>query len=409
MQNKLKKFSIAASTVAVSASTAMLTVPQLSEPGYVEYNTKTQEIRYVESNSVKAFASNMVSDKIVEKNVVYSVPKPINKAFAEKKKVVTDYPILFSIFEEVFKYINLSCVRQPAPTPPPPVPPAPPTPEPTPGPDNEVMDWGYAKIYAADANAKVDSSVVGVCFIDTGVDLNHPDLKGKIKGAVSFVPGESPQDVFGHGTHIAGVIAATTGNKLGVKGVSKAFIYSAKVLSQDGSGDIPWIVSGLKWCAQQPGVKVISGSLGSSEESAIMKSAIGTIASKGIIQTYAAGNESQPVLSYPARHAIDFETVVAVTATRTDDMRATFSNYELRVPTIGAPGTNIYSTVPVGGCSLCDDGSGYAKMSGTSMATPHIAGVLALMIAAGKSTLVGDQVKDPTIMIRVNALKTVTN
>ena len=408
MENKLKKFTIAASSVAISASTAMVTVPQLSYPGYVQYDTKTQELEYVESNPVKAFGMSLVTDKIIEKNVVYKIPKPIKNVEALAKK--EEYPVTVKFLAEIIKLLGsaMSCIQQPKDPVPPPVPPAPPSPEPVPGTDEEIADWGVLKIKALEAALKVDASNVGVCIIDTGIDLNHPDLRSRIVGSASFVPGENAQDYFGHGTHVAGVIGAAKDNKIGIKGVSNAKLYSAKVLSKEGYGDIPWIVNGIKWCRNQPGVKVISGSLGSDEYSSILHTVVRETAAMGIYQTYAAGNESQPTLGYPARHAADVTGVVAVTATRTDDMRATFSNYEVSITTIGAPGTNIYSTVPMGGCVLCEDGSGYMKMNGTSMATPHVAGVLAMMIAAGYNTLVGDTVKDATIGVRVNALKTVS-
>jgi thermitase len=230
--------------------------------------------------------------------------------------------------------------------------------------------WGAAGLgtFPATGGAKVG-------IVDTGIQLNHPDLSGKVASADcggrgfggSIVTGKC-NDGNGHGTHVSGTIAAKANNNQGVAGVSfNSPLAMCRALNRVGVGSTNTVANCIIWLHDR-GAEVISMSLGGGDSSTL-KAAVdyawdGGSASGSVIVA-AAGNNGNSTLSYPAAYG----NVVSVAATDDEDKRASFSNANSDVE-IAAPGVDILSTWK---------GSGYMTISGTSMATPHVAGVAALI------------------------------
>jgi subtilisin family serine protease len=254
--------------------------------------------------------------------------------------------------------------------------------------------------------AKIDGSPdqmnVDIAIIDTGVDASHPDLNvhksidcRNATTASACVTGGS--DGNGHGTHVAGTAAAID-NGQGVVGVSPgARIWSVKVLDDNGSGRLSWVIAGVNWVTENASaVEVANMSLGCECISSALDTAITNSVAAGITYVVAAGNMSKDASTFsPANHP-DVITVSAMVDTDgkcggqgpstnygSDDTFASFSNFGQAVD-IAAPGVSIYSTYK---------GGNYATMSGTSMASPHVAGAAALYKVANPSASPG-QIKD---------------
>jgi subtilisin family serine protease len=240
--------------------------------------------------------------------------------------------------------------------------PAPPAPKP------EQMDWGVDKIEADLSWSLSKGNCIKVAVIDTGIDLTHPDLKDNIAGGVSFVSyTTSPNDDNGHGTHVAGIIGAAD-NDIGVIGVGPEIdLFAVKVLNRKGSGYFSDIIAGIDWCTTN-GIQVINMSLGASSGSTALHDAVINAKTAGIVIVAAAGNSGGSVI-YPAA----YDEVIAVGATDKNDVIATFSSRGSQLDLV-APGVSIYSTYK---------GGSYATLSGTSMASPHVAGAAALLIGKG--------------------------
>jgi subtilisin family serine protease/subtilase family serine protease len=236
------------------------------------------------------------------------------------------------------------------------------------------------------------SPSVVVAVIDTGIDYNHPDLASRFGGGYNYVSGNfDPLDDHGHGTHVAGTIAAGLENLTGspataegVVGVApQARILAYKVCAGDGTCTDAAVIAAIGR-AVADGAKVINMSLGASEYSQALADAVQAAWSAGVVIVAGAGNDGTTSPFYPA--ALD--NVVAVGAFDEEHRRASFSNYGSWVD-ISAPGSNILSTYPL---SKCEEAATpgeigcYAWLSGTSMATPHVAGAAALLWARGDVT-----------------------
>jgi subtilisin len=205
-----------------------------------------------------------------------------------------------------------------------------------------------------------------VWVIDTGIDLDHPDLNVDRQRSISFLTGKTADDESGHGTHVAGIIGALN-NGFGVTGIaSGATLVSLRVLDAEGDGKVSTILQAINHVYRngQPG-DVVNMSLGGEGISASLERAIRQTADRGIFFAIAAGNEKKSVSSLsPAR--VDHANVFTVSAMDRSEQFASFSNYGPEVD-VCAYGVRIPSTYKNGQ---------YATLSGTSMATPHVAGLL---------------------------------
>lgn len=228
-------------------------------------------------------------------------------------------------------------------------------------------NWGMAWAGLDQLRELARGQTIKVAGIDTGVDANHPTLTN-LKDAADFTGSRyGPADRHGHGTHISGTIGATD-PRIGVFPLGIE-LYHGKGLGDSGSGSGAEIQSAMQWAASQ-GCVVISMSLGSSGEDTRITGFMKELAEAGVWIVAAAGNSggNTPNVDWPGRS----EHCVSVAALNPDFSVASFSSAGAKIDTSG-PGVNIWS---------CRPGGGYQQMSGTSMATPWIAGVLALYRAA---------------------------
>jgi subtilisin family serine protease len=240
------------------------------------------------------------------------------------------------------------------------------------GPQAQIP-WGVQRVGAPQAWAKTQGAGAAVAVIDTGIDATHPDLAGQVVGGINILDPQHPdnwKDDEGHGTHVAGTIAAA-GLNGGYAGVApKAKLYAVKVLDKDGNGNYSDVIAGIEW-AMDHGVKIANMSLGADEGSDPLHNAVKAALAKGMIIIAAAGNTGGSV-GYPGA----YPEAVAVGASDKTDKVAPFSSRGPEVAYI-APGVDIFS-LKMGG--------GYVSLSGTSMASPHIAGLAALAYAEGART-----------------------
>lgn len=231
------------------------------------------------------------------------------------------------------------------------------------------MQWAPAKIRLPQAwDLGIGAPTAIIAIVDTGVDLYHPDLRAKMLDGWDFVNNDSiPQDDNGHGTHCAGIAGAATNNATGIVGVGYLCkIMPVKVLNNLGGGTTFTVSQGINYAVVK-GASVVSLSLVSSATSSVLQSAVDQAVASGVVVVAAAGNDANQNPKYPAAYA----SVIGVAASESGDGRASFSNYGAWVD-VAAPGQGILSTY-VGG--------GYTNLSGTSMATPHVAGLAGLLRA----------------------------
>jgi subtilisin family serine protease len=213
-----------------------------------------------------------------------------------------------------------------------------------------------------------------VCIIDSGIDRNHEDLVGNsanMSGQYDSGTGNWYSDQNSHGTHVAGTIAAVNNSGLGVVGVNsnrRLKLHIVKVFGAGGWAYSSTLSSAANQCASA-GANVISMSLGGSGSNTTESNTFANLASRGILSVAAAGNAGNSAISYPA----GYSSVMMVGALNEYKQWASFSQYNTKME-ISAPGVSVYSTVP-----LAVRGTKYAYFNGTSMATPHVAAVAALV------------------------------
>ncbi|GAA0349930.1 S8 family peptidase [Bacillus horti] len=241
--------------------------------------------------------------------------------------------------------------------------------------------WNLKEIFAEQGwGLSSGSTQITIAYLDTGIDIDHEDLKDKIDdGFNSFDKSTNIVDEHGHGTHVAGIIGALTNNVTGIAGTAwENRVLPVKALNENGEGSIFEIASGLIW-ATDHGAKVINLSLGDSEHSDLLYDAIRYAYERDVVLIAAAGNENVEEPMFPSA----YDEVLAVSAVNEKLEKADFSNYGPHID-VAAPGENIPST-------FIDDQ--YVFMSGTSMASPHVAG-LAGLIRSFRPDLTNDEVMD---------------
>jgi subtilisin len=266
--------------------------------------------------------------------------------------------------------------------------------------------WGVTRIGSGVVHGSGTTGFdVSVAVIDSGVDYTHPDLDGNYAGGYDFVENDAePLDVYGHGTHVAGTACAedngngvvdSKGDPLyGVVGVAPGCaLYSLRVLDDNGYGYSSDIIAAMQWAVDN-NLQVANLSLGwDRDPGSTVKAAFDNAWNAGVVVVAAAGNSGNPPgkgnsTIYPAK----YESVIAVAATDSGDNRASFSSTGDEVE-LAAPGVSVYSTwnddtshydpQPVCGTDANGEYGCYKYGSGTSMASPHVAGTAALVIASG--------------------------
>ena len=233
--------------------------------------------------------------------------------------------------------------------------------------------WGMTKIQAPQAwDITKGSPAVRIAILDTGIDIDHPDLAGKIVSSVNFGNSTTVDDLYGHGTHVAGIAAAITANGVGVAGLGRdCSLMNVKVMNDDGEGYYSSIVEGIIWAADN-GADVINMSIGGTDTSLTLEDAVNYAWNKGVVVVAAAGNNHSTAPFYPAYYT----NAMAVGATDVNDAMPSWSNRGSWVD-VAAPGDDIYSCMP---------DAQYGYKDGTSMASPHVAGLAALVFSVANDT-----------------------
>ena len=248
--------------------------------------------------------------------------------------------------------------------------------------------WGVKRVGAGPVHrAGIWGVGVKVAIIDTGIDYTHPDLALNYAGGYDFVNGDAdPIDDHAHGTHVAGIVAARD-DDAGVVGVAPhATLYALKVLDASGNGSFSSVLAAVQWAVDN-GIQVTNNSYGTSEDPGVTaRQAFANAEAAGILHVAASGNSGTcqgtgDTVLFPARYA----SVIAVAATDSLDRSPCFSSTGPAVE-LSAPGVAVNSTIP---------GGGHQQFSGTSMASPHVAGTAALVWSQGLSDANGNgQVND---------------
>ena len=281
------------------------------------------------------------------------------------------------------------------------------------------LQWGQQQINTPEAWPTSTGAGQTIAIVDSGVDLQHADLAGKITGGATFAGCADQPSGCGngdwesgpasngapdpHGTHVAGIAGAATNNGIGVAGTAPdANLLAVKVLGEEG-GTFEEIAAGVRWSADN-GADVINLSLGAlpGVQALVitgvvtdLQEAIAYARSKGVVVVAAAGNDFASICGTPAFD----EGALCVASTDRNELRSSFSNFAVKpdLETVAAPGgaaflaceDDVISTVPLdaedGFCEESVGTPGYDFYAGTSMATPHVAGVAALLTAQGRS------------------------
>jgi hypothetical protein len=234
-------------------------------------------------------------------------------------------------------------------------------------PDEYTDQSAFQQIRLGQTSRVYQGDGVVVAVLDTGIYTPHEQFVGKLElPSLDVIDDDTdPSEVgpglsWGHGTHVAGIIAAVAPD---------AKILPVRVLDENGRGNTFLLAYAIEWAAQQPGVKVINLSLGTEGDSQILHDVIENVLAQGILVVAAAGNNNTNQIQYPA----GYDGVISVTALDADSHKADFANYGENWVDVAAPGVGIMSTM------INEDGPGYATWSGTSMATAFVSGAGALV------------------------------
>jgi type VII secretion-associated serine protease mycosin len=244
------------------------------------------------------------------------------------------------------------------------------------------QQWALTTLKAETVHQENRGSGVTVAVVDTGVMSSHPDLSGNILSGTDYVaPGTSANDENGHGTHVAGIIAALYNNSRGIAGMApRAKVLPVRVLDRNGSGTSANVAKGIIYAADR-GAKVINLSLGSGQSSSAMQSAVAYAISKNVLVVAAAGNRGCGLLGAPTEYPAAYPGVVGVAAVTQSLKRASFSSCGSWVD-VAAPGQGIISTMIRSSVGLgCSSSADYCTLNGTSFSTPFVAAAGALAIA----------------------------
>jgi subtilisin family serine protease len=242
-------------------------------------------------------------------------------------------------------------------------------------PNSYVNQQAYAQIGWATADRIHQGDGVVVAILDTGVFTQHEQFAGRLRlPALDVIDDDQdPNDVgpglaWGHGTHVAGVIAAMAPG---------ADLLPVRVLDSNGRGNTFLLAYALEWASRQPGVKVINLSLGTEHNSKVLRDVVKEVVKAGIVVVAAAGNNGTSTIQYPA----GYDNVIGVTAVDGSLIKPPFANFGTKWIDMAAPGVGIMSTM------VHEQGAGYATWSGTSMSTAFVSG--AAVLVAGQQDVAG--------------------
>lgn len=234
-----------------------------------------------------------------------------------------------------------------------------------------------ADVDAVEAWTVTTGSGIKVAVLDSGVASDNPDINPKVVARANFSGASTNEDNYGHGTHVAGIVAATADNMIGVTGVCRGCtILAGKVLNDSGVGSSSGLANGINWAVSN-GAKVINMSIGV-RASRTLETAVNNAWSQGVVLVAAAGNGGNQTKIYPGA----YPNVIAVAATDNTDAKASFSTYGASWVDIAAPGVNVYSTFPNHTFVLGTQNKrsfGYDVGNGTSMSSPIVAATAALV------------------------------
>ncbi len=245
--------------------------------------------------------------------------------------------------------------------------------------------WGLHKINASSAWDTSTGAGITVAVVDTGINATHPDIAANLLPGWDFVgasvfspqPDNNPVDHFGHGTHVSGTIAAVGNNDIGVIGVAwQAKILPVKGLDDDGDGDDVTLPPAIEWAADN-GADIINASWGGGGTDQPIADAISYAYNLGVVFVAAAGNADEDANAFsPA----SLWNVITVAASDPNDQLASFSDWGSKID-VAAPGVDILSLRAAGTTMGTPVGDNYTRADGTSMATPHVSGLAALILS----------------------------
>jgi len=248
------------------------------------------------------------------------------------------------------------------------------------------LQWGPTRISATTAwGITRGSPDVAIAVMDSGIDFNHPDLQANIDNSLSrnFSDSDTIDDMYGHGTHVSGIIGALGNNGLGVAGLMwQARLLNVKAIADDGFADNAWVAAAIDYLLtlkeeQGVNIKAINMSFTGPSFSNVLYDAIAAAERAGMLAIASAGNDSISTKHYPA--GLNLPNVISVAGTNENDQLADFSNYGRRWVHIAAPAENIWSTGPTHPNAFGFES--YGDLTGTSMSTAFVTGLAGLVAA----------------------------